>query len=279
MPSLDPAPPPRRLGRLLAEPLLHFLLGGVALFALHALVAPPRRIEVDAALAARLRADQARRGGSAPADALIERHVDQEVLYREALLRGLDRNDVIVRRRLVQKMQFLLEAEARPGVPDDAPLEAWRAAHAERFARPARARFAHVFVARDRHPDDLAAAAAALKARLDRGEDPERLGDAFPRGARLGPLAAPELDAMFGPGFGAEVLALPEGAWSPPIASSYGLHLVRVEAHTPARAAGLDEVRAEVTEGWTGEARERLARAALVELRKRYDVHVAGGVR
>jgi hypothetical protein len=58
-------------------------------------------------------------------DALVDDEVREEILYREALALGLDRNDEIVRRRMAQKMQFLAEDVAAAREPTEAELRAW----------------------------------------------------------------------------------------------------------------------------------------------------------
>jgi peptidyl-prolyl cis-trans isomerase C len=278
----------RRLSR---EPLLHFVLLGAALFALHRAVAPrpdprsARRIEVTPSVLAGLLQEHARRTGAPPTRdeerALVRRYVDAEVLYREALALGLDRGDVIVRRRLVQKMELLDEEEA-PAVPAEAELQAILDGAGDRWARPARVALEHVFVARDRHAD-AAAEAARLRARLLAGDDPARLGDPFLRGRAFPPTAERDLAAMFGAPFARAVMALPEppqrdrGAWSEPIASSFGWHLVRVTAREEARPARLDEVRREVEHAWRERRRAEAKRAALDRLRMHYDVVLPPG--
>jgi hypothetical protein len=170
--------------RLLREPLLHFAVLGVALFALHRQLAPAdesQPITVDANLTAALRADHQRRTGATPTaeeeDALLERHLDSEVLYRAALDLGLERGDVIVRRRLIQKMEFILEnAQPRPE-PPDTELQAYLEAHAERYALPERLSLTHVFVSNERAGGQAVAETEALRQQLLDGAAPEGLGD------------------------------------------------------------------------------------------------------
>ncbi|MDB4968091.1 MAG: hypothetical protein JWN44_3780 [Myxococcales bacterium] len=265
-------------GRLRREPWVHFLVIGAALVLLHHLVAPRppgRRIEVGAGVVDGLRQEHRRRTGAMPTveeeRALVRRYVDGEVLYREALAEGLDRGDLIVRRRLVQKMEFLLEAEADRREPTDAQLAALLRDEAARFARPARLTFEQLFVARDRHAD-VRAAAEALRARLAAHEDPARLGDAFLRGRNFPSLSGREIAGIFGQPFADAVAALPEGSWSAPVASSFGLHLVRVSTRTADRAPALDEVRAPLRQLWIERQRAEQRRAGIERLRRRFDV-------
>lgn len=279
--------------RVLREPLLHFACLGAALFLLYRLLspAPQRRIEVTSEALKGLMRDHERRTGAPPSDevlrGLLARYLDEEVLHREALALGLDRGDVIIRRRLIQKMEFLAEqTEASgpslgpgPGAgpvedPTDAELQAHLDRQPARYALPSRVSLVHVFVSRDRHGAQLAQQAEALRARLLRGEDPVGLGDPFPRGQVLREQREADLAGALGPNLARAALALPEGTWSPPLASSYGLHLCQVTARAPARAPTLAEVRAEVRRDVVAERRERARRAALDRLRRRYEIHL-----
>lgn len=272
-----------RVRRWLREPLLHFVVLGVALFALHRWVAPPgagRRIVLSDEVIHGLRQDHLRRYGSLPnADeqtAIIQQFVDNEVLYREALALGLDRGDIVVRRRLVQKMEFLTEDLEPIPEPTDAVLQAYLDAHAEHYAIAARVALAHVFISTDRHADHAAADAGQLRQQLLAGADSTALGDPFLRGRDFASSTQAELSAVFGAAFAAQVMSLPVGSWSEPIRSSYGLHLVRVTAHADGHAPNLAEVRAAVRRDWQEERRAEVNRLALARLRQRYDIRIAG---
>jgi peptidyl-prolyl cis-trans isomerase C len=262
------------------EPLVHFVVLGAALFALHAAVAPPPggRIEVAAAFVEALRAEQRDRTGRTPDEGetrgLVERFVGEELLYREALALGLDRGDVIVRRRLVQKMELLARASVHE--PSDAELAAHLAAHPERFRAAEAVSFRHVFVSRDRHGDAAAAKAGELLAALRGGADPATLGDPFILGASFARRTRADLEASFGASFAEAALAAPLSAWSGPIASSYGLHLVQVSARDGGGAPDLAAVRARVREDLLNERREGAVRAEIERLKGRYSVHVEG---
>jgi peptidyl-prolyl cis-trans isomerase C len=265
------------------EPLVHFVLLGAGLLALHHAVAPrppAREIVVTASLLRGLRQEHLRRTGAPPSAAeeaaLVERFLDDEVLHREALALGLDRGDVIVRRRLVQKMRLLTEDMTPVPAPTEADLQAWLDAHPERAARPARVTLTHVFVDGERG-EDGPREAAALRARLLAGEDPARLGDPFLHGRELRARTERELAALFGPRFAAHAVRLPPGEWSGPLPSSYGLHLVRVSEQLPAGPAPLAEIRAEVEREWRAVRRDEASREALARLRAGYTVRFEDG--
>jgi hypothetical protein len=263
------------------EPLVHFALLGALVLGLHRWVAPPpaKRVEVSADLVEGLRQDYARRTGATPSAAeeaaLVQRFVDGEILYREAVALGLDRGDVIVRRRLVQKMEFLLEGMHAAPAPTDADLEAYLAAHADRYTLPARVSLVNVFVSRDRHGDQLDAVAAEVRERLRAGADPAGLGDPFIKGHQFTLQSEAALSGIFGASCAASIAALPAGEWSEPLPSSYGLHIVRVSEHQPARTASLSEVREAVRADLESERRANATRDEIDRLRRQYQVVIA----
>lgn len=272
------------LGRLLREPLIHFAALGSALFVIYDPALPAGaedRIAVDAAFVEGLRREHEQRTGRPPtADeerGLIERFVEEEMLYREAVAMGLDRGDPIVRRRLIQKMGFLAEDLAAIDEPTDAELEAYRSAHAARYRDPERTSFRHVFVSRDRRGEGAEEDARRLLEELQKGADPGALGDPFVRGASFARRSAAEIEAVFGRGFADAVSAAPIDAWSGPFVSSYGAHLVRVSERAPAAAPALASVRARVRQDLLDERRANAQKAAIERLRKRYRVVVTGG--
>ena len=208
--------------------------------------------------------------------AMLDAYVNDEVLVREALAMGLDRGDIIVRRRLIQKMEFLIENTEPVPAPTDAELERLLAAHPERYASPERITFMHVFVSAQHPGGDAATVAAAVKTQLDAGADPAALGDPFLRGREFRLHSQGELAGIFGAAFAAAVMGLPENLWSGPVHSSFGEHLVRVSERHAGVAPVLTTVRARVERDWREERRETLNREAHTRLRAHYVVRVDG---
>jgi hypothetical protein len=240
--------------------------------------AEERTIVVPASLVDGLARDQERRVGKEPTaeerDGLLQRWIDDEVRYREALALGLDRGDVIVRRRLVQKMDFLLEGSTPVPTPTDADLNAFLAANAARYAKPGRVTIEQVFASHGTPGAPADERIAGWLPQLRAGGSPDGLGDPFMRGRTMTLASEEELANVFGPAFARVVLALPADQWSGPIESSYGMHAVRVTARTPGGAATLDEVRDAATRDWRAEQRETLDRQALDALRTQWTVRV-----
>ena len=203
---------------------------------------------------------------------------DAAALEREARALGLERSDPTVRRHLVEMMR-LAAAELRPGdLPDEAALHTYYADHPDRFAVPARISLSHVFLSRDRRGAELAGDAAALLAELRARAVPPAgapaFGDPFVRGPHVRNASAAQLAGSFGPNFAAAAAALPEGTWSGPVTSPYGVHLVFVEGRQPAHAADFAVVRNRVVHELLRARRDQQLRATLDALRARYDVRI-----
>ena len=273
----------RRLGKLLREPLLHFLVLGLAVFlGRDQLGGTPERhrIRVGPDDVRRLASGYEWQFGRPPTagelDQLVERHVEEEILYREGVALGLDRDDEIVRRRIAQKLLFLQEDAALVPEPDDATLRAFRARHAARYREPARATFRHLYFSPDRGGTRAAqaraaAAAAALPDAADRpaAED----GDLFPGRDRYAAVDAAGVSRAFGDSeLARKLFDLPPRRWNGPLRSGYGWHLVYVETIDPARARPFAEVRDRLRADHVDEQRRALNAASLAAVKAKYVV-------
>ncbi|HJS21302.1 MAG TPA: peptidylprolyl isomerase [Steroidobacteraceae bacterium] len=270
---------------LLRDPLLHFLLLGIGLFVLYRLVAGedvgPKEIVVSARTVEGL-ADNWRRTWQRPPtqdelDSLVEDYVREEVLYREALATGLDRDDTIVRRRLRQKMEFVSDDLAAQIEPTDAELQQYLDQHPDAFRRPARVSFEHLYFSRDRRGERVAADAAAALAQLQSSATKPRtatLGDSIALASGYDAIAVDELDRLFGDGFAAQLIELPQGRWAGPSESGYGLHLVRVTAITPGALPLLVDIRDQVARELLAERRRQMSDQFYRNLREGYSVTV-----
>ncbi len=275
---------------LLREPLLHFLLLGAALFVLFAQLGGDsgeeavQRIVIKQADVERLRTLWQRRWMRPPTpselEGLIDGHVREEILYREALALGLDRDDTIVRRRMAQKMEFLFADLAAPAEPSEEELERFLDEHPDRFTVPARLTFTQIYLNPDRRAVGAVADAEQLLLALrDRGDDvdPTAFGDRTliePYHERVSPR---EIARLFGARFADAVTPLATGRWHGPVESGYGMHLVYVRAHEPERLPPLDEVRERVRTELTSERQREANEVFYEKLRERYEVVVEKG--
>jgi hypothetical protein len=282
-----PARRERRLrGALLREPALHFALIGGFLYIAMQVWSPAdgasRDIVIDAARLSQLAAGYRAQFGSAPEPGrlrrLAESYAEDEMLYREGLALGVDREDEVVRRRIVQKMRFLTEDRVTVPEPGEAELTAFWQARRDRFTLPATVSLTHVFFSADSGDAAAQARARRVLAQLSRSgatRAPER-GDSFPGPSDLAGLSPDEAERLFGQSELSSALTdLPEGRWSGPLRSRFGWHLVRISARQPARVPPLQEVRDQVRRAWIDDARTRANAQAMAALRARYRLEVA----
>lgn len=257
------------------EPLVHFIAAGALIFALDAwrggADGSADRIVVPVAQVERLALVWERTWGRPPTDdelqGVVRDYIKDEIYAREAVKLGLDVDDTVIRRRLRQKMEFFVLAEAEARVPAHEELAAFHASHRERYVAPATYSFDQVYFL----PGNAAAATAA-KAALARGAGAGAPGDriALPRGMSEAPV--PEIARVFGADFAGALDGLPVGDWHGPIQSGRGLHLVRVTASTPARPLTLDQARAAVERDWRADMRTRAEAEAYDALRAGYEI-------
>jgi parvulin-like peptidyl-prolyl isomerase len=275
------------MGRWLREPLLQFVLIGVALFAASERwnrgaepLTQADRVELTEGDLQQIALGWVAQGRPAPSAAqlrsLADARVREEILYREALALGLDENDTIVRRRLAQKMEFLFEDVAALQEPTAGELTTWFELNRERFTQPGRITFRHLYFSPDRRADRARADAASALPRIAgaAGDAPEAiaLGDPFMFQDFYGDRAPDDVAKTFGPSFTRAVFQVSPGRWAGPIDSGYGSHLVWVDAVTPARVPALEEVEADVRMAWTEEQRAAIRDAAFAAMRARYEI-------
>lgn len=274
--------------RLIREPFVHFVLLGAVIFGLHGWrqqrtagedEEDSRLIQVNAATITRLKEGWMRQFQQTP-DAedlrgLVEAHIREEVLCREALKLGLDRDDSIVRRRLAQKMEFLTQDIAMAGTPDEAALEKYFAGHHARYAKPARLSFRHVYFSRDKRGDRAEAAAGDALAALKKADaEEETLGDGFLAGFEFTAQDEREIAATFGAEFAAAVMQLKAGDWAGPLASSYGTHLVLVTAQEEPQAVEFASAREAVLRDVLEDRRREANDEVLARMKSDYEIAV-----
>ena len=268
--------------RLLKDPLVHFLLIGAALFGVAAwrgevIRAGRERITITAEQITKARDTAAlTQGGElSPAELndLVESMVREEVLYREALALGLDKNDDEVRRRLVDKMNYLTQDLADPAsTPDE--LRAFYAASPELFTIPPLVTFDQVFISPNERGDKLEADAAAALMALRAGKPPDQVGDHTPLRATYDAAPRDQIRVLFGDQIAGALFTAPPGDWAGPYRSDFGLHLVRLRSRTEARLPPYDEIAARVAEEFGAKRRRDANETTYRKLRASYNVFV-----
>ncbi len=269
-------------GRLLREPLLHFFAAGAALFALFAVLdggtsPAPGEIVVDRARVADLTGQFQRVWQRPPSEVelqgLIDSWVREEILYREGVALGLDRDDPVLRRRIAQKMTFISE-DLLSEEPTEADLEAWLDDHPEDYRIEPVVSFQQIYL--DPEAGPVEPRVAAIRQALAAGAPARGQGDGTLLPPGLDDASMREVARTFGSDFAEALVPLPLDSWGGPIRSGYGLHLVRLSERQPGRAARLEDVRGAVLRDLQ-HARAREANDRFyAELRERYDVRLVG---
>jgi hypothetical protein len=273
------------LKRLSREPLVHFLVLAIAVFGLYGLVASPAddvtgRIVVSAPKIEQMEAifsqTRMRPPTAEELKGLIDDYVAEELYVREALKLGLDQDDTVIRRRLRQKMEFLIAAEVEAQAPSEADLQAYLAAHPEKFETAPRIALQQVYLSPPDRGDRIATDAQAMLRELqaDPDADPALFGDATLLPGALPPSDTAQIAAVFGPEFSAVVGGAAPGIWFGPVASAYGLHLVRITSVEAGQLPPLDKVREAVLREWTYDRIQAATQERLNELLGRYEVIV-----
>jgi len=274
------------LRRVLHEPLLHFLLIGVLLFAGYAWLERSRgaetslneiRLSLDelAQLELLFESKWERAPTAGEFNALVEDRIREEILYREALALGLDKDDTIVRRRMAQKMKFLAEDVAAAREPATEELRIWFEAHGDLFALPPRVSFRHLYFSPDQRTQARNDAGQALLQLAGEPPDSARadgLADLFMFQDFYGDRTTQEIAREFGPEFAQSVLKLTPGSWQGPLQSGYGWHIVFVNSITPGRIPDFEEVESDVKTAWLGEQKAAAWQQAYDDMRARYKV-------
>jgi len=271
-----------RMRRLFAEPMLHFLVIGIALFAAYRWTAPVDsdggRIVITQGVVSDLVTQHLAAKGRIPSPAelshLVETYVRDEILYREGVKLGLDRDDLVVKRRVRQKIELIAEEDAATRAPSDADLSAYLAANRERFEQPAILTFEQVFLGQSTSGPGVVLAVAVTHQALRNGRDPATLGTPTLLPARMTHTAADLIARAFGDSFAAALEKITVGEWAGPIHSSFGAHYVRVSDRTPAVVPQLAAVRDQVVREWESERRQRARTDAYARMRAAYEVSI-----
>jgi len=271
--------------RWLSEPLVHFLLIGLLLFAVYAVLNPGQERSLNRIV---LTGDDLRQlqiaftaqwqRSPTPEElaGLINSRVREEILYREALALGLDKEDTIVKRRMAQKMEFLAEdlSDLREPTPEE--LRAWYEKNSRQFALPARATFRHLYFSPDHRGERTRADAfRTLNKLAGKPEDSTAaaaLADPFMFQDYYGDRTPEQLAKEFGPNFAQSMFQLKSGSWQGPIESGYGWHLVWVDSITASRMPQFEEVEQDVKSKWIEEQRAESKSKMFEVMRTRYEV-------
>lgn len=273
---------PKRLRRLAREPMFHFFLIGAVLFAVvqwHKVAPDQSTVSVTSSAIQRIRDAYRQQFGSDPNPdtlrRLVDQYVEEEILYREGVARGLATGDEIIRRRIVQKMEFAAQDVTAPPEPTATELTRYYSANKLHYMAAPTVTFSHIYFSNRQGSESLAEKRARDTLRTlspNRTRAPE-LGDSFPDLFDYAAFTAEQAERLFGSSeFSRMLFQAPIGRWSGPYRSSYGWHLVYVSARTAARIRPLAEVKDQVRADALAQAQLQQNQVALAAIKSHYKI-------
>ena len=274
--------------RILREPLVHFLTIGALLFGLYGAVrgrpeSARDTITVNATQLSLFEEQWRQQQGRPPTPAelqwLVDQYIREEVLSREAKALGLDRDDTIVRRRLAQKMDFLVADVATLAEPSDEAVQRFFTAHVEQYQEPVKLSFTHIYFNPDHRRGHARQDAERALARLQAEKPPpprapER-GDHFMLSADYAQRSQVEVAREFGQAFADQLFTTPPGQWQGPLESGYGVHLVRIQERLAATVPEFEAVRGKVKDDFIARQRQEANENTYQRLREHYKIVIA----
>lgn len=270
--------------KLLREPLVHFLAIGLLVFLTNYFWTDgqsedDQTIVVGDSVLARLDDTWLRTTGRKPSaedrKGLIAQYVEEQALAQEAQRLGLAEGDEIIKRRLAQKMRFMVDREEAIAEPSDSELENWFAENQSKFNIAERRSYNHVYFSPEQHGAALEDIANNALQKLQSGAGWQTLGDPFMQKRTYVTVPQGEVTRAFGPDFAGAIFALPKGQWSKPIGSAFGLHLVRIEAVNQAAKADFSSNRDRIVDAYMEAKAEEGKQDEISRIVGRYDVIVS----
>ena len=275
--------------RIWREPLIHFFILGLVVFGLHAaldrkpeaMANDPYLVEVSSADIEWLRTVFNKQMGREPTVRDLRGQIDhlirEQILSREAVAMGLDEGDLVVRRRLAQKMEFLFKNVSTLVEPAEEDLRQYFKDNRQKYETPGRMTFTQVYFSVDRRGAEEAFQAA--QALINEGVDPNR-GPALGDSSILAPVCLQcsenEIENKFGTNFAGSVKNLNPGSWYGPVNSAFGIHAVYIHERQDKKLPDFQEIIDRVKDDWMASKREENTRKVYDEIRSRYRILVEG---
>lgn len=211
-----------------------------------------------------------RRPNAQELDSLIEGYIREEILVREAQRMGLDDNDVIIRRRLAQKVEFFMSENDPPALPDEAVLRQWFNDNRAAYDTPEKLSWQHIFAASEDEAKRL------LVQVVNSDKNWRSLGQPFILSREYGRQAMPKMSQIMGTRFAEAVFAKQEKrGWFGPVRSAYGWHVVKISQTHAAEAARFDMLADKIAADWQSEQTRLAQLRAWQELRSDYVIELA----
>jgi hypothetical protein len=189
---------------------------------------------------------------------------------------GLNKDDTIVKRRLAQKMEFVMEDASALREPADEELRRWFAQNAQRFAMPSLVTFRHMYFSPDlrgtRAHDDAMQELRRLANKPEQSPEFQGRSDPFMFQDFYAERSPDQIADIFGTSFAQALRGLELGKWQGPIESGLGWHLLWIESTTPGLVPAFEEIAAKVKSEWSDEQRAEAKRKMVERMKDRYQI-------
>ena len=271
--------------KILREPAIHFLLLGALLYVCYVffnnflnreqnvILVKSRDIQL---MEENWKARWNRYPTPEEKEGMIQQHIKEKVLYKTAIEMGLDKEDMVIQRRMVQKVLYLGTDIIQPPQPNEADLVAYFEAHRDQYELPEFISMTHLFFDPDKRGettlDDANRAINSLNAQKDPTSNLSAFGDPFMLASYYPSKSETEIRKLFGLGFTESVFVLEPGIWHGPVLSGYGTHLVYIHSHEKNELPEYADVRDKVRNDWMADKKAELEEKYIDGLLARYEV-------
>lgn len=271
-----------KIRTFLREPVVLFILIGIVLYISQALLFNPdpsarKQITVTSNQLKQLESGFSKTWMRSPTqselEGLIDDYIRNEVFYREALAMGLAEDDQVIRNRMRQKLELMLDNMASVNVPSQQMLETYLQENADDFRQDYQVSFIQVFINPEEHSDPGAVAENLLE-QLQDGASPEDLGDRTMMGYAFSKYSQTDVARRFGNKFSWQVSNVEPGIWSGPLNTGIGLHLIRIDCFQVGTLPELSEIRQSVEREWMVKQKSKVKTAAYEKLIEGYDIQI-----
>lgn len=259
---------------------MHFFLLGLILFIVYAQVAPAKensqRIVISHALQVELIRQFETIWQRPPSQqeqiGLIDNYLQDEILYREGLALGLDKNDIIIKRRLRQKLEVIIEEQDSSNISSDQQLMTFMQDNAALFLQPAQISFEQIIFNPDDFKAQLSEVLGAAKIALKQGAEPGELGSKTTLTKKFELQSTDYIKRDFGEEFLQATQNQNIGEWQGPVKSPYGIHLLRVNQRIDSYLPALQQVRQQVVREWESQRRQQSSIDNFARMKQNYEV-------
>jgi peptidyl-prolyl cis-trans isomerase C len=277
--------------KILKEPLIYFFVLGFVVFGLHSFLnnnskdenTDPFTVGVTSADIEWIRSSWEARMKRQPTQqelqGLVNLYIRNEILRREALAMDLDERDLVIQRRLVQKLTFVFEDLAESVEPTDDELKKYLQENQEKYRIPEMITFTQVYFNPDKRKDVTKEAEnilARLKSKQSAPEEAASLGDMIMIDTSYKERSPDEIARALGKGFSDDLFSAGEMGWQGPIASTFGLHLVYIEKRSASKMPEFENIREDVKNDFMHDRKKQVIDTAYNAAKSRYTILVEG---